>query len=60
MEKDLILMLQTKNLGLLEVRNYQLELDGDPSIQFSVSYPASVTVETIVNNIKMVVSNFEV
>lgn len=51
---------QDQEFGLLEVRNYQLELDGDPSIQFSVSYPASVTVETIVNNIKMVVSNFEV
>lgn len=46
--------------GLLEVRNYKLNLDENPSVQFSVSYPANVEVETIINNIKTAVKGFEV
>ena len=46
--------------GLLEVRNYQLLLDDAPGIQFSISYPANVTVATIVDNIKKAVSDFKV
>lgn len=46
--------------GLLEVRNYQLLLQEDPAIQFSVSYPANVEVTTIVDNIKKAIGDFEV
>lgn len=49
-----------EEFGLLEVRNYQLLLDQDPSVQFSVSYPANVSVETIIDNIKKAVSDFDV
>lgn len=49
-----------EEFGLLEVRNYQLNLDNQPSVQFSVSYPANTNVETIVNNIKETVKDFEV
>lgn len=46
--------------GLLEVRNYQLDIEDKPSIQFSVSYPASTNVDSIVKNIQEAVKEFEV
>lgn len=49
-----------EEFGLLEVRDYQLNLDSDPSIQFSVSYPANIEIDLIMNNIKTAVKNFEV
>lgn len=51
---------QDEEFGLLEVRNYHLDIDNKPSVQFSVSYPANTNVETILKNIQEVVKDFEV
>ena len=51
---------EDQEFGVLEVRNYKITLDDEPSVQFSVSYPASVTAETIVKNIESVIPDFDV
>ena len=49
-----------KEFGTLEVRNYKLFYNENPSIQFSVSYPATITKDEIVRKIKESVQNFKV
>ncbi|MPQ42944.1 Sapep family Mn(2+)-dependent dipeptidase [Clostridium tarantellae] len=49
-----------KEFGTLEVRNYKIIYDENPSVQFSVSYPAAITKNEILKKIKEAVSSFEV
>ncbi|WP_297438707.1 Sapep family Mn(2+)-dependent dipeptidase [uncultured Clostridium sp.] len=49
-----------KEFGNLECRNYSLLYNENPSVRFSVSYPANTNCEEIVGKIKKLISNFEV
>ncbi|MGL5245816.1 MAG: Sapep family Mn(2+)-dependent dipeptidase [Sarcina sp.] len=49
-----------KEFGTVEVRNYKVIYEDSPSVHFSVSYPAVITKDEILDKIKKAVSPFEV
>lgn len=49
-----------EEFGELEIRNYKIVYNQDPCLQFSVSYPASITCEEIVERIKNSIPTFKV
>lgn len=49
-----------EEFGILQMRNYHINYNEKPSISLTISYPASVTVDKILENIKKTLPDYDV